>query len=100
MHHFASWTGMQILDLAQILPVVLRDVLNEGSFQKSKEEEWLKKGFISSVLNCFVLLAQYISEMFSSSLPKKQRQSLEEHMVSHHALLCKVSRQVLIHFLQ
>ena len=92
---------MQILDLAQILPVVLRDVLNEGSFQKSKEEEWLKKVLSApSLSNCFVLLAQYISEMFSSSLPKKQRQSLEEHMVSHHALLCKVSRQVFIHFLQ
>ena len=51
MHHFASWAGMQILDLAQILPVVLRDVLNEGSFQKSKEEEWLKKVLSAPVLN-------------------------------------------------
>ena len=91
---------MQILDLDQIFPVVLGDVLNEGSFQKSKEEEWLKKVLSAPSL---IALSCWLNISAKCSLhlcQKKQRQSLEEHMVSHHALLCKVSRQVLIHFLQ
>ena len=80
---------MQILDLL-VLPIMLRDCINENSLIPQKRDEWNNSRLTKSAYDSFVLLAQYICQLFSHSLPREKTASLEKAIKKHRLAICKV----------
>ena len=85
--HYASWSGMQIL---QIMPLLFQDVLHESSFTRSMINKWTTGNLAKSVYPCCRLLARYLYLLNQPDMSDAISAETEQTIKEHHKLFSKV----------